>query len=82
MERKGWSNRDGIGARITVTSDDRRQVKDLKGAASYQSANDLRTHFGLADAEVCDIEVIWPSGRVPNLKSVTPNQILVIKEEE
>ncbi|HAA73687.1 TPA: hypothetical protein DCE37_01020 [Candidatus Latescibacteria bacterium] len=82
LERKGWSNRDGIGARITVTSDDRRQVKDLKGAASYQSANDLRTHFGLADAEVCDIEVIWPSGRVTNLKSVTPNQILVIKEEE
>jgi len=76
----GWSNRDGIGARVTVTAKGCRQVKDLHSAASYQSANELRVHFGLGDAAVCDVEVVWPSGKMSVVRGVKANRRIVIDE--
>ena len=75
-----WSNRDGIGARITIKTPQSRQVKDLHSAASYQSANDLRVHFGLGTAEVCDVMVEWPSGRKSELEGTAADQLIVIDE--
>lgn len=75
-----WSNRDGIGARVICKTGDTQQVKDLKSAASYQSANDLRLHFGLGEAETCDLEVIWPSGRTSLIREVAANRIVTIDE--
>ena len=75
-----WSNRDGIGARITIKTPQSRQVKDLHSAASYQSANDLRVHFGLGTAEACDVMVEWPSGRKSELERTAANQLIVIDE--
>jgi hypothetical protein len=58
------SNRDGVGARVTVTAAGRTQVAARFGGGSYQSASDRRLHFGLGPAEVVDrVEVAWPSGR-------------------
>ena len=77
------SNRDGIGTRVTVISGDLRQVKEVHSAASYQSANDLRLHFGLGKRERIDlVEVRWPSGRVDRIEETSSNKILVIKEGE
>ena len=59
------SNRDAIGARVTVTAGGRRLTAWRIGGGSYQSASDPRIHVGLGDAERADqIEVTWPSGRV------------------
>ena len=59
------SNRDAIGARVTVTAGGRRQSGWRIGGGSFQSASDPRLHFGLGDAERVDqVEVAWPSGRV------------------
>ena len=78
-----FSNRDGIGTRVTVISGDLRQVKEVHSAASYQSANDLRLHFGLGKRERIDlVEVRWPSGRVDRIEETSSNKILVIKEGE
>ena len=44
------SNRDGVGASVTVMAGGRRQVAQRCGGGSYQSANDPRLHFGLAAA--------------------------------
>ncbi len=58
------SNRDAVGARVTVTADGRTQVAARFGGGSYQSASDQRLHFGLGRARVVDrVEVTWPSGR-------------------
>lgn len=75
-----WSNRDGAGARVTVTAGGKRQVRDVRTAASYQSANDLRVHFGLGDATVCDVEVVWPSGRVSRIKGVAAGREITVSE--
>lgn len=81
-EGRGWSNRDGIGARVSVEANGRSQVKDLHSAASYQSANALRVHFGLGAATLCDIEVMWPSGHTSRRRDVKVNQRIVIDETE
>jgi hypothetical protein len=58
------SNRDGVGARVTVTAGGRNQVAARFGGGSYLSASDPRLHFGLGAARRADrVEVRWPSGR-------------------
>lgn len=77
------SNRDGIGARVTVVSGDLRQVKEVRSAGSYLSANDVRAHFGLGKRNRVDlVEVRWPGGRVDRVQDVAPNRVLVVREGE
>ena len=58
------SNRDGVGAKVTVTAGGRSQVAVRFGGGSYLSASDPRLHFGLGEARRADrVEVHWPSGR-------------------
>ncbi len=58
------SNRDAIGAVVTVTAGGRRRREWRYGGGSYQSSSDPRIHFGLDEDVVEQVEVRWPSGRV------------------
>ena len=59
------SNRDGVGARVVVTTAQGRQVAQRLGGGSYLSACDGRLHFGLGAAtSIQSVEVRWPSGRL------------------
>jgi len=76
------SNRSAIGARVTVTAGERRQVREVLSASSYISQSDLRQHFGLGQAKRADqIEVRWPSGVVDRVKGIDADQFIVIEEE-
>ncbi|HEY8833794.1 MAG TPA: CRTAC1 family protein [Gemmatimonadaceae bacterium] len=59
------SNREGLGAEVTVVlPDGRRILKPFDGKSGYLSQSDLPLYFGLANADHADrIEVRWPSGR-------------------
>jgi hypothetical protein len=59
------SNREGLGAQVTlVLPDGRRILKVLDGKSGYLSQSDLPLYFGLADADHAGaLEVRWPSGR-------------------
>lgn len=75
------TNRDGVGARVRVTAGGRTQVRDVRSAASYLSANALDVHFGLGKAaRVETIEVRWPSGRVDRVTDVAADRLVVIDE--
>jgi len=77
------SNRDGIGARVSVTTDGRTQTLQKQSASGYLSQNDPRLHFGLGKSPVVTrIDVDWPSGRRQTLEQVAPNQSLTISEPE
>jgi len=77
------SNRDGIGARIKVTSGGKVQTNQKKSTSGYLSQNDPRMHFGLAKNEIVDrIEIKWPSGKLQVLENIKVNQILTIKEPQ
>jgi hypothetical protein len=75
------SNRDGIGARIKISSDGKEQITQKKSTTGYLSQNDPRIHFGLGKSEMVErIEINWPSGKVQVLENVSANQILEVKE--
>jgi hypothetical protein len=75
------SNRDGIGARIKISSGGREQIAQKKSTTGYLSQNDPRIHFGLGKSEIVErIEIIWPSGKVQVLENISANQILEVKE--
>jgi enediyne biosynthesis protein E4 len=57
------SNRDAIGARVTVRAADRSWVDEVRSGSSYSSSSDLRLHFGLGSASRVDsVLVRWPNG--------------------
>jgi hypothetical protein len=76
------SNRDGIGAIVTIVDEyGRTQSGICSTASSYQSASDRRVHFGLADARtVRRVEVRWPSGTLQVLKDLAVDRILELVE--
>jgi enediyne biosynthesis protein E4 len=76
------SNRDGIGARVRITTPrGASQYGYVSTASSYLSASDVRLHFGLGEAtEVREIQVAWPSGRLQTVSSVRANQAITITE--
>ena len=75
-------NRDAIGARVTVVSGGLTQIREVKSGSGYISQNDLRLHFGLADATRVDtLTVRWSCGKRQTLQDVETNQVLVISEK-
>jgi len=75
------SNRDGIGAAVTVTTGAGLQYRTVSTGGSYCSASDVRPHFGLGtDNKVRDIEIRWPGGIVQHVTNVDADRILTIKE--
>ncbi len=75
------SNRDAIGARITVQAGAMRRWKELFGGTSYLSASDARLLFGVAQNDRVDtISVKWPSGQTTTIKNTRANQYMTIRE--
>jgi hypothetical protein len=75
------SPRDAVGATVYVKAAGMRQRGDVLSGGSYLSSNDLRVHFGLADASTVDeVEIHWPSGKVERLKTDSVDRIFTIEE--
>jgi hypothetical protein len=75
------SNRDGIGARITVKVGKRTLVDEVRSGSSYDSNNDMRIHFGLGSATKIDgLEIRWLSGRVERFENLAVDTIHTLKE--
>ncbi len=76
------SNRDGIGARITVhLNDGIKAWKVVKSGASYCSQSELPVTFGLGDASTAKlVEVAWPSGKTTRMENVPANQTITLNE--
>jgi hypothetical protein len=75
------SNRDAIGARVTLRAGDSSQIREVNCGNGYAAQSSLRVHFGLGESTQADrIEVRWPSGTVQVLEKVKANQFLSISE--
>jgi enediyne biosynthesis protein E4 len=75
------SNRDGIGAHVTLTAGNLVSYDQAKGGMAYCSAQDPRLHFGLASHDKIDaIEISWPSGASQVLRDVVADQVITIDE--
>jgi len=72
-------NTEGIGARVTVTTNSSVQIRELNAGSNFVSQNPAEEHFGLADAEMIDeVHVRWLDGEETILTNVAPNQFLII----
>jgi hypothetical protein len=76
------SNRDGIGAKVTIyLADGTRQWRTVHSGSSYCSQSELPLTFGLKSADkVARAEIEWPSGKVDKLADLATNQLFVVKE--
>jgi len=75
-------NTDGIGARLTVTTGDRTQMREQAPARGYQSSVEPRLYVGLGDAAVVDtLTVRWPDGRVETRTGVAAGAITLRQED-
>jgi enediyne biosynthesis protein E4 len=75
------SNRDGLGAQVTVVLPDGRKIlKVMDGKSGYLSQSDLPLYFGLgADARAASIEVLWPDGRVQIVAGAAGTAIEIVE---
>ena len=75
------SNRDGIGARVTVLGQSRSWVDEVRSGSSYNSSNDLRIHFGLgSETRIKAIHVRWPNGNTEQFPGVAVDQCVTLTE--
>jgi enediyne biosynthesis protein E4 len=75
------SNRDGVGAVVTVRAGSLTSVDERKGGMSYQSAHDPRLHFGLGLRNRIDaLDVVWPSGVIDHLGPGVADRVIVVRE--
>jgi enediyne biosynthesis protein E4 len=74
------SNRDGVGAVVTVTAGGRRRRAWRYGGGSYQSASEPRIHFGLGQDRLEEVEVRWPSGQVDRFGHLAVDHSYLLKE--
>ena len=79
----GKSNRDGIGAKVTLHVGDSVIYREVSGGCGFGSTNSLPLEIGLkAWTKVDVLEIVWPSGQVDTHRNLSVNQRLVVTEGE
>jgi hypothetical protein len=74
------SNRDAIGARVTVNTPSRTQIREVDGGNGYAGQSMQRLHFGLgATAVVPSVTVRWPGGAVQQV-TVAVDKLTTVRE--
>lgn len=75
------SNRDGIGAKVSVTLPDRKLYNHCTTSVGYASSSEPLVRFGLGkETAVKLIEIQWPSGQTQKLRDVKADETLKIQE--
>jgi hypothetical protein len=76
------SNRNGIGARVTVTDNTgKKQIFDANTSGSYLSSNDPRILVGLGSALAArTVEIRWPSGTIQVVREPQLDRYVVVTE--
>jgi enediyne biosynthesis protein E4 len=75
------SNRDGMGARITVSAGGKLLVDEVRSGSSYSSSSDMRVHFGLGTSDKIDfVQVRWTSGLIEKFQGLKADSVRELKE--
>ncbi len=75
------SNRDAIGARVTITGPWGTQIREVRSGESYGLVNSFILPFGLgAETTVPTMTVRWPSGLVETFNDLHADQTITVVE--
>jgi len=76
------SNREGIGARLTLSAGQLTLTREVRRGRSYASSSSPTCRFGLGGASKIDrLEVRWPSGKRQVFADLPANRYLWIRED-
>jgi enediyne biosynthesis protein E4 len=76
------SNRNAVGARVTLKADGMTQIDEVHAGDSYISHSDWRLHFGLGRATIVDeITIKWPSGKIERMNKIAADRVVTITEK-
>ena len=74
-------NRNGIGARVKVTSAMGTQIRDIKSGDGFEYMSTMFAYFGIGtDTEIQEVLIEWPSGVVDQVENPAINSTLTITE--
>lgn len=74
------TSRDATGARVTVTTKDRKLVRQLFAGDGYEASNEKLLTFGLSEeVAASEVQVRWPSGINQTLGALAQGEWLVIE---
>jgi enediyne biosynthesis protein E4 len=75
------SNRDAIGAKVSMRVGNRIFVDEVRSGSSYLSHSDMRVHFGLGTvSSVPGVQVRWPNGVSEFFKTPKIDSIVTLRE--
>jgi hypothetical protein len=75
------SNRDGIGARVTIESAMGRQTREIRAGDGFRYMSFIGAHFGLGTDDAIErVTIHWPSGAIDTLLSPTMNMTHTVVE--
>ena len=78
------SNRDAIGAKLTLRVGDKKLTRWVTGGSSYLSSHDKRVLFGLGNltaSRAVDVDILWPNGGAQVASSLEINRYHRIVEQ-
>ncbi|MBI5083228.1 MAG: VCBS repeat-containing protein [Acidobacteria bacterium] len=79
--RSTKSNRNAIGAQLTVRCGEWLVYREVKGSEGFGATNQFRQHFGLGKRPKVDlIEIHWPSGVIQKIDGLDANQFIEVTE--
>ncbi len=77
------TNRDAIGARIVLTTDDRLHItREVQGGGGYLSMNPKQQHFGLGSSRSADVHIFWPNGEESKIDGLAANRSYTFRQTE
>ena len=75
------SNRDGIGAVVTLTSGGAGQQRRIRSGSSFASSSEPFARFGLGSATQVDaLTVRWPTGSEERYEVLAVDRVLIVEE--
>jgi hypothetical protein len=84
LDLKGENkNKKAIGAKILVKAQNNQQFYyENQPSRGFESCMDGRVNIGLGANNICDLEIIWPSGKQSIIQNVKADQILTLEEKD
>jgi hypothetical protein len=75
------SNKNAIGARVTITGAFGTQVREVRAGETYGTANSMQLHFGLgANTSITSAVIDWPAGGTTTFGALAADQFVTAIE--
>ena len=76
-----WSNRDGIGAIVRVTTEEHTHTRELRAGEGFAGQNSKTLIIGIGTAKNASLSIKWPSGKSKDFGEISVGQLVHCYED-